>query len=394
MNNGPNLQAIAEALKNSMSSPERVLGSLGLLAKRQQRQARGFLICCPWHHERTPSCSVQVKGGVLVAHCFACEAGGSVLDMVAAVYGLDIKRDFREVLRATAEIGGQWDVLDELDGRQGGEPRPRPAPRPAPPREPEPERPAPLAAERFAELACAILDAAPVRSQPDVWRYLEGRGLAELAEADGWGALPEPKAQGPLLDELVRRFGLDVLARSGVLMLSRQGGASVVRGGHPVLVWPEHRLVIPWRGPDGAVLTLQRRLMRTPRDGEPKYVFPSGRRPGWPYGAEAIQWAQVGDAVAFVEGAPDVLAFRRMAHVRQMPRVLVLGLPGVKGWRPEWPKLACGRLALVALDADKAGDDARDFIGALWRAGSKDVRRLRPRKGKDWGEEIETEVKP
>jgi len=124
-------------LKRSWNDPRAVLGALDLLGKSTQRQAGGFVVCCPAHGERTPSCSVQVRAGILQWHCFGCDASGDVLDLVAAVRGLDIAGDFRGVLRAAAEIAGRWDILDALDGKS--EPRaPIVAPRRLRPRSPNP----------------------------------------------------------------------------------------------------------------------------------------------------------------------------------------------------------------------------------------------------------------
>ncbi len=57
---------------------ETVLQRYGLEAKGQGAER---MIRCPFHDDRTPSCSVNLDRRVF--HCFACGAGGSILDFVA-----------------------------------------------------------------------------------------------------------------------------------------------------------------------------------------------------------------------------------------------------------------------------------------------------------------------
>jgi DNA primase len=59
---------------------------------------RAGYICCPFHRERTPSLKLYPDG----FHCYGCGAGGSVIDFVAKLFGLDaqgacrqLNRDFR-----------------------------------------------------------------------------------------------------------------------------------------------------------------------------------------------------------------------------------------------------------------------------------------------------------
>lgn len=78
---------------------------LGLEIHRSARADR-VLVLCPWHAERTPSCSIATKDGRIVAHCYACGAGGDLLELVAAVNALDARVDFRRVAELAAELVG------------------------------------------------------------------------------------------------------------------------------------------------------------------------------------------------------------------------------------------------------------------------------------------------
>lgn len=48
---------------------------------------RAGFIACPFHHEKKPSLKIYPGGRGF--HCFACNRGGSVVDFVAELYGLD-----------------------------------------------------------------------------------------------------------------------------------------------------------------------------------------------------------------------------------------------------------------------------------------------------------------
>jgi hypothetical protein len=80
--------------------------------------------------------------GTIRVKCFGCQWSADVLGLVAAARGLDARRDFREVLRAAAEVGGLHQLAAELEGTT------RPTLRVVPPLpEPEPVREYPPAGE-------------------------------------------------------------------------------------------------------------------------------------------------------------------------------------------------------------------------------------------------------
>ena len=47
----------------------------------------GMRACCPWHDDRHPSLSFKGQS----CHCFACNEGGSALDLTMKLFGLGIK---------------------------------------------------------------------------------------------------------------------------------------------------------------------------------------------------------------------------------------------------------------------------------------------------------------
>ena len=77
----------ADLVKRRLAEPWQVLAALGL-TDGAKRLTSGSLIRCPWHVERSPSCSVRVGAdGTLAVHCFGCgqgEAGERYAAQIAA----------------------------------------------------------------------------------------------------------------------------------------------------------------------------------------------------------------------------------------------------------------------------------------------------------------------
>lgn len=368
----------AAQLRAALVDPAAVLRGLGL-SDGARREGRRYIFRCPWHGEKNPSCAIShgPNEGTLRARCFSCGAGGDVLALVAAVHRLDVRRDFQRVLDIGAGLAGIH--LDRGPGAAApGPPRATPpAPSAAAPRaEPRPA----LSPASFAAGVAHLLTLSPLEGSP-LAAGVEARGLLREALADGWGALPADV--GALLPEL---------RRPELVWLAAAGGVRA----------PEHRLLIPWRAPGGAVWTLQRRYALQTGEEIPskggKYTLPdaSQHRPAaeYPYGADAAE-LQTAEEVWLVEGAADVLAVRALNREGllggQRRSLVALGLAGVALWPKvrDWTlQQARGRRVFLALDSDRAGQDAaRRMVADFLGAGATRVRLQRPGEGfKDWAD--------
>lgn len=364
----------AAELRRELADPRDLAALLGL-DEGAKRQADGVTVLCPWHEERSPSCSITTgSDGTVRVHCFGCDAGGDALSLIAQVNGLDLRTDFKRVLIEAAELAGRRDILDDLGADHSGIARKaRDLVRRGKAAVTAEGRPlhsvSSLPAATYHAIASALLELSPIEG--DGAEYLQSRGLLAAARGDRWGAMP--RDQRPIFDTLRRQFDPADLVLAGLVDERRQDR----------LVRSDHRIVIPWRNETGQIDVLQRRTVGEPVDASvPKYVFPLGRKPASPYGADRI--AEAG-AIAYVEGAVDVLALRAYLKAKGK-EATVVGLPGLT-WVPPWGELARGRAAFVAIDADKAGDDRAPTLALnLYAAGAIQVNRLRPSGGKDWGE--------
>lgn len=321
--------------ESALADPRALCTSLGLLEGPFTRQASGFIVRCPWHDERTPSCSVRVaRDGTVAARCHGCGASGDALTFIAAVHGLDMRRDFREVLRIAADLAGRWDLLDPTFA--------------APPRPPPrvtvlaPERDYP----RASELGALWAACGRTSDDDEVAAALAARGLdaERVDDLDLARALPR---EGPL-----PRW-------------ARYQGRS----------WQEtgHRLVFPVYDATGAMRSV--RVSRTRDDNTPKRLPPGGYRASGlvladPFAVAILACGVVpGETpdqlrVVIAEGEPDFLTWATRASDADADAFIVLGL--VSGaWTPELAaRIPDGAQVTIRTDHDLAGDKYAEAVRA------------------------------
>lgn len=333
-----------------------VLPSLGLRLGRPSGSNVKF--CCPSHDDSKPSASATMRNGRLEWHCFPCGAGGDFVSLVAAVHGLDVRSQFKEAAeRAAGVVGLATEVGNSHVAKTSTKTRKREIPVPSRP-------PLNLASELAAVFR-------PADEDPEVLVYCNAR----LLPASAFFALDVTELRY-LIDE---RLALGGDPRSSEL--GRAGLVGVRSDGRLFPAWADNRLCIPWRRPDGELDTIQRRAVTPQERNGPKYIFPPGRAPLWPFGAELLGTKQEENVVVLTEGALDAIARRKLGAG------LVLGVPGVDGWRDEWASLVKGRTVRIGFDGDAAGDaGAEKLAPKLWAAGA--VRVVRERPEGDWCEQL------
>jgi DNA primase len=309
VNDRVDLRAVARQLRHDAADPLALCKRLGI-DRPHVKQAGGALVCCPSHREKVPSCSVtRGPDGTVRCKCHACSWSGDAIDLVAAVRGLDTRKDFRTVLLELASVAGRWDVVAELDGHSRHTPHPATRPAAIPP-----PFVAAVSDARFDAIARWIIERCPLRRQPDVRAFVEARSIFADAEGCDCGALPPPASQHLLTADLTAQFGDSDLEHAGVL---RRG----------TFVFAAHRLLIPWFDRHGRIMALQRRRLD---GGDPRYVWSRGRSPKAPFGADlfddALDYLGGDGEVIVCEGALDTFARRKIARQRG-ERAVVLGLP-------------------------------------------------------------------
>lgn len=368
------MSSAARAIREALRDPLALCDALGL-CDTAGRGRTWFLdgpnrlrVRCPWHEEKTGSCSVSIgPDGTVRVYCFGCRTGGDALTLIGGVHGLDRKREYLRIIEIGAALAG----LTVPPPRARTE-HPLPRRAPAPPQEQEQET---CSVDLVAD---ALRTLAPVAQSPVALAYLRARRLDAHGAALGWIGLPSSEHD---LEMLRRR----VVEAVGVEAWTQCG-----------MAWPSGcfdprwrgRLVIPWEAPCGAVEYLAGRAIGEPRDGEPRYLGLPRRRVRWPYGcANLHELSGPETAVAYVEGAIDALSLELWTSAQGVD-VRCLGLPGLSHWRASWATLARGRDAIVALDNDAQGAAHAPLLTSDLKREARSVRRWQPAQAKDWNEHI------
>ena len=353
-------------------------GTCDRLGLKHRREGRTAFVCCPWHAEKTPSCTVAIgQAGTIRVHCFACARTWDVHALVAQLRGLDCAGDFRSVLLEEAELLGRSDIAAALEGRAaergargaawssghflffkangaGHELSRTAPPRPAP--QPEPERTYPPAAE-VADLwaACKL-----VTTDDEVSAWLRSRALE-----------PDAVAVRDLARALPRKVALPRWAWG-------PGGSWADTG---------HRMIVGLYDAGGVMRTV--RAGRIIEGNTPKRLPPAGHKAGQVVMADtvALEVLRLGKAPDYIaeplriiiaEGEPDWLtwATNRPLDSRKPPFGVLGILAGA--WCAELAaRIPSGAHVIIRTDHDQAGEKyAADIIRTL--ASRCTVRRSRP----------------
>ena len=349
---------LARQLRRSapLNEPRALCAALGL---RARPNSRGALVCCPVHDDRSQSCSVfRAKDGTVAVKCHGCGFSADALGFVAAVRGLDLRRDWSRACDEAARLAHV--VLVEH--------RSKPA------RQHDDSSDTCDEQSYHAVWTHALDLGSPLGTvSPAVADYLHSRGVFADAEAVDLRGLPEEP--GPLLKALLATFERSTLEQAGLLW---RGGSG--------LIHPAWRLVVPWRDRLGRITFVQRRRLD---NSEPRYRSPRGRSPRAPFGVDLLSAALdalgAGAEVVIVEGALDTLARRQIARHRD-ERLAVIGVYSASSPCVGLPTdLLAGRRIVLALDADEAGDRACVALARELNGVAREFVRERPPKGaKDW----------
>jgi hypothetical protein len=339
---------LVATVRATLVSPKLVAEKLGL--KIQEARSSYVLVFCPVHKEKTGSCSLHIaRSGSLAVKCWGCEWTGDVLHLVAAANGLEIGRNFKEVLACAAELAG---MQPEADALRGGKPAPLRA-APVFVAEPEPGRDYPPAEDVDRLWAACI----PVTEDTQVYGLLESRKIdpAVVAAHDNARALHRD-THWSSIPEWAKFRGRHTHART----------------------WTTtgHRLILPVYDSDGVMRSVRGWLV-TGEPGMPKRVPPAGYRASELVAAntravEMLRGNSSPSRVVVVEGEPDTLARSVLS-----PRDAVIGIMS-GSWHDGFARrVPYGSEIIVRTHLDKAGDRYADEVIRSVEKRAR-VRRLQP----------------
>ncbi len=281
----------AQDIRHSLTNALDLCDRLGLLVRGGfTRQARGVIVRCPWHEERTPSCSIRTAGdGTIAARCHGCGATGDALSLIAAVHGLTMRGDdFRQILILGAELAGLHTLVHELE--TGHQPTERRAP--VPRAEPEPERDYPSTAEVDALWSATETMTAPDPKDPS--------NRVSVGDCGAWATS--------------RGLDAETLEAMGLARALPAAGALPRWATYRGQTWREtgHRLLVPVYDHTGAMRSV--RAIRVVDGDSPKRLPPAGHRAAGLVMACDIALGMLRgtftpERVLVVEGEPDCLTW-------------------------------------------------------------------------------------
>lgn len=337
-----------QAVKAALAEPRRVVAVLQL-GRGAQRYGSGILVLCPWHSERSPSCSVHRAGdGTIGVRCHSCGATGDLFSLRAAQRGLDPRKDFRELLEELAQLAG---VTLARPGDRVNAPAPVPAAPPPPPPEGRDYPPA----DEVSEL---LERCGPCSKDPAVAAWIRSRFL-----------VPEDVDRGGLAFALPADAELPAWAR--------------YRGKRPKAEpWNVlgYRLLLPLRDHLGRVRSVRARAIVSGL--QPKALPPAGHKVkglvladplavvalqarAWPGGVlRAARGLPTGQLV-IAEGEPDFLTWATAEGALVRRDFGVMGIPGSGSWSAELGEaIPDGSEVIAWTDPDDAGDRYADELAA------------------------------
>lgn len=105
--------AVRDHILAALPGPEGLVALLGL-GQVVSRSGDRLVLHCPshltGHKDSNPSFGIGTKSGRVLWHCFACQRGGDALDLIALARGLDVRKQFPQVLDAAARLIGYADA--------------------------------------------------------------------------------------------------------------------------------------------------------------------------------------------------------------------------------------------------------------------------------------------
>lgn len=304
-----------------------------------KRAGSELLIRCPVHAERNPSCSVRRGAdGTVSVRCYACDWRGDALTLVAHMRGLDLQRDFTEVLAEAAELGGLLSLAADL--RAG---KPRPEYDPPPPPKPMPERPYP-----------------PADEVEQLWA-----GAGTCQDDRAVSAVLVARRIDPVAVD-ARKLGRSLKPTQPLPRWARYEGSPWIVTGHRLLL----------RVFDAAGELRSLRAWRIIKSSTPKRLPPAGHRASALVLANRAAVAMLRRKyrpreVFVVEGEPDFLT----TATRRDERDPVIGI-GSGSWTDDFAaKVPSGADVWLWTHSDRAGDKYAEHIAAtlerravVWRA--------------------------
>ena len=285
------------------------------VARRLGLEVKGQLAHCFSHKpDRNPSLRLNLNKNQF--HCYVCRGvGGSVIDLVMQVLGLDFKEAI-SFLQEGRERYSSERVQERVKAAVSIDP------------------------ERKSELLQAFMNAAPV-GEAGI-QYLASRGIRkEIIEKMKVGYL-SPDQYLSAYRRFRDRYGLEILKAAGLTHFYIFAKQQL-----PFLLFPYYV--------GGRIRSIQGRCLLTKEEAVTQRVkrFAMTERAAYFYHHDLIAESPV---LFICEGEIDTLTILQLGFP-------AIGSPGTWGFDEHWLDLFAGKTVVLCLDPDPAGEKAAAWVG-------------------------------
>jgi DNA primase len=333
--------------------------SLVRLAQSQgyalQKQGKDFVLCCPFHADKTPSCVITPKSNLF--NCFGCGAGGSVIDWVMKTQSVSFRHAV-EVLKndVTAVAALSASAPTEL---------------PLKTRIPTLATPLSVDADDATVLREVIAFYHQTLSEsPEALAYLASRGLNDAELLNYFKLGYANRTLGLRLPHKSRKAGAALREQLQRIGVYRESGHEHFNGS----------LVIPCIDEQGVIGEVYGRKVRDDlREGTPKHTYLPGAHEGV-FNRVGLQVATEKGEVILCEALIDALTFWRWGFKN------VTSSFGVNGFTDEILQTLISlkiKRVLIAYDRDEAGNNAALEVATVLNKNCIDAFRILFPKGMD-----------
>ncbi len=316
------------------------------------KQGKDYVVCCPFHEEKTPSCIISPKTNLF--NCFGCGTGGSVIDWVMKTQSVSF-RFACEILQKDLGL-----VIESSTTAKTKNTTTKLTP--------------PLAANADSQTALRqVIDYyhETFKQSPEVLEYLRSRGLEHPELIDRFKLGFANRTLGYRLPEKNRKAGAELRGKLQEIGILRESGHEHFNGS----------LVVPVMDENGVISEVYGRkiLGSRLRKGTAQHLY----LPGPHNGVWNIEAFKASNEIILCEALIDAMTF--WVHGFRN----VTASYGTSGFTPShlaaFKQYEIKRV-LIAYDRDEAGNNAADKLAKELQAEGVDCFRILLPKGMDVNE--------
>ena len=343
---------LADDVINRIKSDVSLLRLVESQGHKVTKQGKDYVVCCPFHEEKTPSCIISPKTNLF--NCFGCGTGGSVIDWVMKTQGVSF-RFACEILQKDLGL-----ITD--------------APSKAPSKNTTTKLTPPLAANADSQTALRqVIDYyhETFKQAPEVQEYLRNRGLEHPELIDRFKLGFANRTLGYRLPEKNRKAGAELRGKLQEIGILRDSGHEHFNGS----------LVVPVIDENGVISEVYGRkiLGQRLRKGTAQHLY----LPGPHNGVWNVEAFKASNEIILCDALIDAMTF----WVHGFRNVTAsYGTSGFTSSHLAAFKQYEIKRVLIAYDRDEAGNNAAEKLAKELQAEGIDCFRILLPKGMDVNE--------